>query len=350
MFRIISGLLVLLTFFSCERKAFNSAPEIGFEIFPFAGDTLTAFHFDLSRTQDNEDIIENLLRRFDWNSDGIWDTEFGKLKPAIRLFAEGGIHKITVEVIDAEGMSSTAMDSLYVFPVPDYGELIDSRDGQKYRTVRLNNRWWMAEHLRYGSQISSGTIAKDDEQVEYYLLNDNQENLVRYGGLYARDEAMNYSIQEGATGVCPSGWHIPSSNEWKSISHSEARVLLGYLHGPGGPSGLNLQLGGSLMILQKWSFDMLENVFTPDNIASYFWSSSSGRRQLGVYDDKPVYQKFQIAYYINPSLNDHNNPQILGFNRQDNFFPGEGDPQYYVGRNLIVYQFYAYSIRCIKDI
>lgn len=350
MFRIIIGFAIVFVIFSCEKKAINSAPEISLEIFPFAGDTSTAFHFDLSQTKDNEDLIENLLSRFDWNSDGIWDTGFDKLKPVIKLFSEKGMHYITAEVRDVGGLSSIQMDSLYIFTDPTFGEMLDSRDGQKYKTVFLGNRWWMAEHLRYGTQILSGTMPKDDGIVEFYLLNDKYENLARYGGLYAWDEAMAYSNQEGSVGICPQGWHIPSDEEWKSISQHTARVFLSYLHGPDGPSGMNLQLGGSLMILQQKLSKIVENVFMPEDYAACFWSSSKGQRKLGVIDEESIIQGFQIGYYMNPSINDHNNPLISGFQRQDNLFPAAGNPLYYINRNLIMYQIYAHSIRCIKDL
>jgi len=36
-------------------------------------------------------------------------------------------------------------------------------------------------------------------------------------GLYDWNEAMQYSTTEGAQGVCPQGWHIPSDGEWCAL-------------------------------------------------------------------------------------------------------------------------------------
>jgi len=37
------------------------------------------------------------------------------------------------------------------------------------------------------------------------------------GGLYEWPEAMQYSTTEGAQGVCPDGWHIPTDKEWLEL-------------------------------------------------------------------------------------------------------------------------------------
>lgn len=350
MFRIFVSIMIILTIFSCQKKILNSPPDIGFEIFPYAGDSLTPFHFDLTNTEDNEDVIENLMSRFDWNSDGIWDTEFVKLKPVIQQFNEGGMHYITVEVIDTEGLSSTQIDSLYIFSEPDFGELIDPRDGQKYKTVYLGGRWWMAEHLRFGTQISSDSLPRDNGEFEYYLQNNKEENLSKYGGLYTWEEALDYSNQEGSKGICPNGWHIPSSHEWKSFSQNETRIFLSYNHGPNGPSGLNLQLGGSLLIYFQEGSDIQKGVFMFENEAASFWSSSQGEKKLGIYNEVQIKQNFQIAYSLNPFQNDETNQVAYGFKRLDNLIHAQGDIMYYMERNLVSFQIYAQSVRCIKDL
>ena len=103
----------------------------------------------------------------------------------------------------------------------EYGELIDSRDGQIYKTVKIGDQWWMAENLNY-------------ETIRSYCYRDSVEYCAEYGRLYSWSAAMDsagtwsengkgcgYGITCSPTypvrGVCPEGWHLPSRTEWENL-------------------------------------------------------------------------------------------------------------------------------------
>jgi uncharacterized protein (TIGR02145 family) len=97
-----------------------------------------------------------------------------------------------------------------------YGSL--SYEGQTYKTVIIGTQTWMAENLNYSVAGSK-------------CYNNEPENCIKYGRLYDWSTAMGFSsscnsstcsnlIQTKHRGICPSGWHIPSSKaEWNTLSN-----------------------------------------------------------------------------------------------------------------------------------
>ncbi len=92
------------------------------------------------------------------------------------------------------------------------GMLNDFRDGQSYSTVDINGQCWMAENLNVGNMVTGGQY--DNGTIEKSCYQHNTTYCDTYGGLYQWNEMMEYTTTEGAQGICPDGWHIPSDFEW----------------------------------------------------------------------------------------------------------------------------------------
>lgn len=90
-------------------------------------------------------------------------------------------------------------------------EITDTRDGQKYRIVKIGDQWWMADNLNYYTSEGS-----------WYYNNDSIKYSNPCGRLYLWNTAMSGSTSSnknpsGVKGISPQGWHIPSVSEWNQL-------------------------------------------------------------------------------------------------------------------------------------
>jgi uncharacterized protein (TIGR02145 family) len=100
------------------------------------------------------------------------------------------------------------------------GPLIDSRDGQTYTTAKIGSQCWMTQNLNVGTMINgSANQGTSCVSIKKYCYSDSIVNCTinKYGGLYQWDQAMCGSTANGAMGICPAGWHIPTHNEWTDL-------------------------------------------------------------------------------------------------------------------------------------
>ena len=122
--------------------------------------------------------------------------------------------------------SSSSIEKLvwqYLNPAISYGEIIDDRDGQVYKTVEIGSQTWMAENLNY--------------DYNYRMANSYcyADSCSKYGRLYTWsatvDSAAVFSTAGKGCGchasrspsggivrgVCPVGWHVPSLSEFQTL-------------------------------------------------------------------------------------------------------------------------------------
>ena len=66
--------------------------------------------------------------------------------------------------------------------------------------------------------INSHASQTNNNIIEKYCFNNDPLNCAIYGGLYQWDEMMNYSMVQGAQGICPGGFHIPTDGDWNTLA------------------------------------------------------------------------------------------------------------------------------------
>jgi len=221
--------------------------------------------------------------RWDWNNDSIFDTDYLSDKEYVRRFSSPGWHYIIMEATDVDGSVDYHSDSILIYQGNGFVDsIIDPRDGQVYTTARINHQWVMTENLRYGQRIDTILYPQYDKIPEYYTyLNDPEHN--DYGGLYTWDETMNYVIKENNQGICPPGWHVPSSEEWANVLKifpSDFTDMMFYW-GKGSPTGFNLEMYG--FYYYTLPPDSLSSWYPRNTVA--YWTSDHINHYLEDPDD-----------------------------------------------------------------
>jgi len=96
-------------------------------------------------------------------------------------------------------------------------DFTDPRDGQVYPTVLIGYQCWMAKNMNIGTKINGILNQSNNAEIEKYCYDNIELNCNIYGGLYQWDEMMNYATFPGGKGICGTGWHVPTYNEYSAL-------------------------------------------------------------------------------------------------------------------------------------
>lgn len=92
-------------------------------------------------------------------------------------------------------------------------------DGNRYRTVVIDGKSWMAGNLRTGHYRNGDPIPEEQDpqawptlkQGAWCTYENREENDRNYGKLY------NWHAVNDPRGLAPEGWHVASEAEWKAL-------------------------------------------------------------------------------------------------------------------------------------
>ena len=188
----------------------------------------------------------------------------------------------------------------------------DSRDGQTYRVVLIGNALWFGQNLNYKATMST-------------CYQDYEPNCEHYGRLYTWEVAKS---------ACPSGWHLPSQNEYdamlKSIieqtgaSENSSEWTEDYLGATFGWSDGIMRNDPFGMALLPGGYRRTDSLYTDIGVGAYMVTSDEYK---GNYSKYP----YRYIYY---SYIGEDNLYHMGI---DDFFNSGGSYEE------------QYSVRCVND-
>jgi uncharacterized protein (TIGR02145 family) len=124
-----------------------------------------------------------------------------ELQPKALLFA------ITIVFIRLTGLQAQTVEDI---------------DGNIYKTVTIGTQIWMAENLKT-TKYRNGDLIGTTNPIDFNSIGEstpnyqwaydiNESNVQLYGRLYTW-----YAVTDSRN-VCPEGWHIPSDDEWTTLT------------------------------------------------------------------------------------------------------------------------------------
>ncbi|MCX6307131.1 MAG: DNRLRE domain-containing protein [Bacteroidetes bacterium] len=182
-----------------------------------------------------------------------------------------GMHPIRYSYINTYSCSSAATVHIENRPASSFtcGSLLtDIRDNKTYPTVQIGSQCWMQGNLGFGFSISELVPQTDNCVVENYLR--NSKFVDQYSIFYQWDELMRYTPSQSSQGLCPAGWHVPTSAEWDQLlSFSDGAGLAGgTLKDMLLSNGFQSEQYGIFYLNTVWSFT------TGTTAGSMYWTST----------------------------------------------------------------------------
>lgn len=169
-------------------------------LIPNSGEAPLDVFFDGTNSTSGSKIIEYF---FDFN-DG---TNYTETESSNDGFFDGKTtHKYVTTgnyfpklTIKDELLRSSTVEEKVEVKESIFGSFIDPRDGEAYKTIKLKNNLWFLENLRYDTHSMASRCF------------DYENN-----STYTKEFGKLYDISAASIG-CPTGWNLPSDEDWKEI-------------------------------------------------------------------------------------------------------------------------------------
>jgi uncharacterized protein (TIGR02145 family) len=107
------------------------------------------------------------------------------------------------------------------YPYDKVFKFTDPRDNREYSYIVIGEQEWMMENLAYLPQVDDATAGSEDTSgAYYYVYNYTPSGTTELDEIknakatdYYKTFGVLYNFQ-AAQNICPTGWHLPSDEEW----------------------------------------------------------------------------------------------------------------------------------------
>lgn len=274
--------LAIIVFMSAQLYAQNTNPVVTNVAFTISGTTVSVT-YDVT---DSEQSTVTISMEVSSDAGAKWDFNYGTASGAIGAGITIGTGKIITWTYSG-GYSELFKiriiandETAGCSPCPGIVTVVYA--GKTYHTIQIGTQCWLKENLDVGTRIngSQHNDQTNNSILEKYCYDDLDANCTNYGGLYQWNEAMQYVTTEGAQGICPDGWHIPTLAEYQTLvttvgNNSNALKAIGQGFGDG--AGTNTS-GFSALLAGEWQRD---DLFLALGWSANFWSSKEGSPAAG---------------------------------------------------------------------
>jgi uncharacterized protein (TIGR02145 family) len=142
---------------------------------------------------------------------------------------------------------------------------LKDKDENIYKTVKIGNQIWMAENLKVSVTTGSAVCYEDASFVS------QADSCEKYGKLY------DYTA---ATSACPTGWHLPTDEEWQTLEISQGMTAVDVVKEHPDQRGVVEKVGKKLQKGGSSGFDIIlngncyNNVFDGYDQENWLWTST----------------------------------------------------------------------------
>jgi uncharacterized protein (TIGR02145 family) len=164
------------------------------------------------------------------------------------------------------------------------GEFIDDRDGIKYKYIVIGKQTWMADNSKFKIGESKCLITDGD----------------------GCDKCGRYYTYEEALKACPTGWHLPTDDEWIDleieVGMNESEASKSGWRGTkpgqapallrGGKTGLDLPMCGYILHESTDTLELKEKNLDGYKVDGYYWTATAN----GIF---AYYRQFSSRFSIN---------------------------------------------------